>query len=54
MLTEMHAGLIYVVQMAKRSITFNEMQRKTDRELQKTHCELRVARGAVLEAEHFF
>lgn len=37
--------------MAKRSITLEEQLKESDWELQRTHCEMQVASGAVLVAQ---
>lgn len=50
--TEVPAGLVDVVRMAKCSITLEMQLRESDRELQRILCGLWVAIGVVLEAQH--
>lgn len=49
---EVPAGFANVVRMVKCSITLKENLRESERELQKTQQELKVASDAILEAQH--
>lgn len=49
----MSAGLVDIVQMAKRSIKLEVQVKESDWKLRKTERKLQVASGAVMEAQHF-
>lgn len=51
-LTEVVAGLVDVLRMAKRSIILKEQLFGNDPEIQKTQHELQIAIGMILEAQH--
>lgn len=48
----MPADLVDVVEMAKCRITLDKQLRESDREMQKTLCELQASRDAGLEPPH--
>lgn len=50
--TEVRAGLVDRVKMAKRNVTIEMQVNEIDRELQKTEHVSQVARGAILEAHY--